>query len=111
MNTNADANNTPHNRLATPNAPNNAPTQPRMTVGKTPAGTRGTEAPLKGTKLDKAEALAADPPVPPPVKLAPFGPIGRELSVNWHVDDVHMQFPAIGSQNGVEQLEGNRNRA
>jgi len=93
-------------------------------------GTRGTEAPLKGTKLDKAEALAADPPVPPPVKLAPFGygigvnnisrcqkiggereresrtPIGRELSVNWHVDDVHMQFPAIGSQNGVEQLEG-----
>jgi len=50
-------------------------------AGNTPAGIKGTGAPLKGTKLDEAAPLAL-PPVPPPVKLAPFGPIGRELSVN-----------------------------
>jgi len=65
----------------TPNAPKSAPTHPRMMAGNTPAGINGTGAPLKGTKLDEAAPLAL-PPVPPPVKLAPFGPIGRELSVN-----------------------------
>jgi hypothetical protein len=44
-----------------------------MMAGNTPAGIKGSGAPLKGTKLDEAEPLAADPPVPPPVKLAPFG--------------------------------------
>jgi hypothetical protein len=32
--------------------------------------------------------------------------MGRELSANAHVFDVQMQLPAIGSQNGVEQLTG-----
>lgn len=35
-------------------------------------------------------------------------PIGRELSANAQVDDVQIQFPAMGSQNGVEQLAGTR---
>jgi hypothetical protein len=43
-----------------------------MMAGHTPAGIKGSGAPLKGTKLAEAEPLAADPPVPPPVKLAPF---------------------------------------
>ena len=44
-------------------------------------------------------------PVPPPVRLAPLGPIGRDVSVNAHVEDVQMHSPLIGSQNGVEQLD------
>jgi len=43
-----------------------------MMAGNTPAGIKETGAPLKGTKLDEAAPLAL-PPVPPPVKLAPFG--------------------------------------
>jgi len=77
----------------------------------TPAGIKGTGAPLKGTKLDEAAPLAAEPPVPPPVKLAPFGPIGLELSENAHVLEVQMQSPLTGSQNGVEQFVGKRKRA
>lgn len=66
------------------------------------------------------------PPVPPPVRLAPLGcdrdnektvpamalevltPIGRESSAKAQLSDVHRHFPAIGSQNGVEQLAGTR---
>lgn len=66
---------------------------------------------MKGTKLDEAAPLAAEPPVPPPVKFAPFGPIGRELSENWHVLEVQMHCPATGSQKGVEQFVGKRKRA
>jgi len=99
---------TPQIRLTTPNAPKITPTHPRTMAGNTPAGIKGSGAPLKGTKLDDAEPLAEEPPVPPPVKLAPFGPIGRELSLNWHVLDVQMHCPATGSQKGVEQLEGKR---
>jgi len=50
------------------------------------------------------------PPVPPPVRFAPFGPIGRELSVNAHELSVHRHCPLIGSQNGVEQFAGKRER-
>lgn len=32
--------------------------------------------------------------------------MGRELSVNAQVDAVQIQFPAMGSQKGVEQLDG-----
>ena len=47
-----------------------------------------------------------------PVRFAPLGPIGREVSVNAHVEDVQMHSPLIGSQNGVEQLdETGRGRA
>lgn len=64
------------------------------------------------------------PPVPPPVRLAPLGcdreiektvpvmalrvltPMGRESSLKAQLSDVHRHFPAIGSQNGVEQLAG-----
>jgi len=99
---------TPQIRLTTPNVPKSTPTHPRTMAGNTPAGINGSGAPLNGTKLDDAAPLAAEPPVPPPVKLAPFGPIGRELSVNWHVLDVQMHCPATGSQKGVEQLEGKR---
>jgi hypothetical protein len=64
----------PQIRLTTPNAPKSAPTHPRTTAGNTPAGINGSGALLKGTKLDVAAPLApAEPPVPPPVKLAPFG--------------------------------------
>jgi len=81
---------------------------PRTMAGKTPAGINGSGALLKGTKLDEAPPLAAEPPVPPPVKFAPFGPIGRELSENWHVLEVQMHCPATGSQKGVEQFVGKR---
>ena len=95
--------------LTTPNAPKRAPTTPINTVGHTPAGTdAGRGAPLKGLYDEVAEALDPDPPVPPPVKLAPLGPIGRELSVNAHELEVQMHCPAMGSQNGVEQLVGRR---
>ena len=32
--------------------------------------------------------------------------MGRESSTKAQVSDVHRHFPAIGSQNGVEQLAG-----
>ena len=41
-----------------------------------------------------------------PVRFAPLGPIGREVSVKAQVEDVQMHSPLIGSQNGVEQFEG-----
>jgi hypothetical protein len=71
---------TPQIRLTTPNAPKSAPTHPRTTAGKTPAGINGSGALLKGTKLDEAAPLAAEPPVPPPVKFAPFGCGLNEIS-------------------------------
>jgi hypothetical protein len=59
------------------------------------------------------EAAAAGPvPEPeselvfvPPVRFV-TDPMGRELSVNAQVDELQMHWPATGSQNGVEQLEG-----
>jgi hypothetical protein len=36
--------------------------------------------------------------------------MGRELSLNAHVVELQMQWPATGSQNGVEQLDGRRKR-
>jgi len=99
-----------HSLLTTPNAPKKAPITPISTVGQTPAGTdAGRGAPLKGLYDEVAEAL--DPPVPPPVKLAPLAPIGRELSVKAHELDVQMHCPATGSQKGVEQFVGKRKRA
>lgn len=96
--------------LTTPKAPRKAPITPITTVGQTPAGTdAGRGAPLKGLYDDVADGF--DPPVPPPVKLAPLAPIGRELSVNAHELDVQMHCPAMGSQKGVEQFVGKRKRA
>lgn len=69
-------------------------------------------------------ALPKLPPVPPPVRLAPFGceerlildisqaggrrltPMGREMSTKEQVEDVQIHCPLMGSQKGVEQLEG-----
>ena len=45
-----------------------------------------------------------------PVRFAPLGPIGREVSVNAHVEDVQMHSPLIGSQKGVEQLDATEGR-
>ena len=39
-----------------------------------------------------------------PVRFAPLGPIGRDVSVKAHVEELQMQSPLIGSQKGVEQL-------
>jgi len=96
-------------RLATPNAPKKAPTHPRSMVSHMPEGIGTADAPLKGTNV--AVALGLEPPVPPPVKFWPLAPMGRELSVNAQVLDVHRHCPAIGSQKGVEQLVGKRKRA
>jgi len=52
-----------------------------MIAGSTPAGIKGGGAPLKGTKLE-AELLAAEPPVPPPVKLAPFGCDSKQVDIS-----------------------------
>ena len=41
-----------------------------------------------------------------PVRFAPLGPIGRDVSVKAHVEELQMQSPLSGSQNGVEQLAG-----
>ena len=40
-----------------------------------------------------------------PVRFAPLGPIGRDVSVKAHVSDVQMHSPLIGSQKGVEQFD------
>jgi hypothetical protein len=88
---------------------------------------------LNGTYDGDAVPLASGgPPVPPPVRFAPFGyiiskssvsnhqcdlgdemgrgrkrtPMVRELSAKAQVEDVQRHFPAIGSQKGVEQLVG-----
>jgi len=60
----------------TPNVPINAPMQPRSNAGHAPVGKiDGGAAPLNGMY----EACGLDPegekapPVPPPVKFAPFG--------------------------------------
>jgi hypothetical protein len=70
---------------------------------------RLSTAPLNGVyDVGLAEAedeLAGDAPVPPPVRSAPFGPIGRETS---SVLPFGRQVPATGSQNAVEQFEGSR---
>ena len=65
-------------------------------------------APLKGTYGSELW-VAAEPSVELislPVRFAPLGPIGRDVSVNAQVEDVQMHSPLIGSQNGVEQLAG-----
>ena len=71
-------------------------------------------APLKGTYGSEV-CVDAEPSVELiwlPVRFAPLGPIGRDVSVNAHVEDVQMHSPLIGSQNGVEQLdETGRGRA
>ena len=46
-----------------------------------------------------------------PVRFAPFGPIGRDVSVKAHVSDVQMHSPLIGSQKGVEQLDATGDQA
>lgn len=66
-------------------------------------------APLNGT-YDGVGVPVSDPPVPPPVKFAPLGPIGRDSSVNWHAEDVQRHLAPIGSQKGVLQLAGRRAR-
>ncbi len=74
----------------------------------TPAGSvAAAAAPLKGTYGLGVE-VDAEPSVEviwPPVRFAPLGPIGRDVSVNAHVEDVQMHSPLIGSQNGVEQVD------
>ena len=65
-------------------------------AGKTPAGINGSGALLKGTKLDEAEPLAAEPPVPPPVKFAPFGCGSNEVSRErrmWKTEEVYPDRP------------------
>ena len=65
-------------------------------------------APLKGTYGSEV-CVDAEPSVELiwlPVRFAPLGPIGREVSVKAQVEDVQMHSPLIGSQNGVEQFEG-----
>ena len=77
-----------------------------------PEGSAFRGAALNGLKLligdEEVEAPAGLPPVPPPVKLALLGPIGRDPSVKAQVLEVQMQLPAMGSQKGVEQLVGTR---
>lgn len=64
-----------YKRLRIPTPPNTAPTDPRNNAGQMPVGSEG-RSPLKGTYVDVDEA---PPPVPPPVKLAPFGYVGRKV--------------------------------
>ena len=62
-------------------------------------------APLKGTNgSEVCEASAPSSPTWSPVRFAPLGPIGRDVSVKAHVEELQMQSPLIGSQKGVEQL-------
>ena len=71
-------------------------------------------APLNGTygsALCDDCAPSPDVGTSSPVRFAPLGPIGRLWSVNAHVDELQMQSPLSGSQNGVEQFAGRRNRA
>ena len=49
---------------------------------------------------------STDPPVPPPVRFAPLGPMGLDVSWNLHESEVQTQVPLMGSQKGVEQLAG-----
>jgi hypothetical protein len=62
-----------HKRLRIPTPPKSAPIHPRIIAGQMPVGSDG-RSPLNGTyvAVDEAEV----PPVPPPVKLAPFGCYG-----------------------------------
>lgn len=96
-------------RPYTPAAPTKAPTNPTRSAGVVPEGTEGSTPPLNETKEveDASEPSVNDPPRPPPVKFAPLGPIGRELSVNAHSEELQMHLFPMGSQNGVEQFDGN----
>jgi hypothetical protein len=114
-------------RYRSPNTlhiPTTAPTAPTVVAAHTPTG-NAKPPPLKGTYAFVGLALAsAEPPVPPPVRFAPFGcsrqytspakqrrrngrtPIGRELSAKAQSEAVQRHFPATGSQKGVEQFVG-----
>ena len=84
---------------------------PTTKAGHAPTG-RPTAA-LNGT-YGSVLAVAADSSVEltwSPVRFAPLGPIGREVSVKAQVSDVQMHAPLTGSQKGVEQFEGSRKRA
>ena len=59
-----------------------------------------------GSALSDALDELSDEETWSPVRFAPLGPIGREVSVKAQVEDVQMHSPLIGSQNGVEQFEG-----
>lgn len=66
---------------------------------------------MKGTYVELEPDEPNAPPVPPPVRFAPLGPMGLESSAKLQVEAVQIHFPATGSQNGVEQFPGNLKRA
>jgi hypothetical protein len=86
------------------------PTSPTTTAATIP-GTAplsiklGAAFPLNGTYA-VVPAGSKPSPVPPPVKFAPLGPMGPDVSWNLHESDVQTQVPLMGSQKGVEQLPG-----
>jgi hypothetical protein len=102
-------NNTSHITHINP-TPAPKPTNPTTTAATTPVTAPlsiklGAALPLNGTY---AVVLAGSkaPPVPPPVRFAPLGPMGLDVSWNLHESDVQTQVPLMGSQKGVEQLAG-----
>lgn len=100
---------TMHYRIMTP--ANTAPAKPTNNVAHTPASGKrdGTGDPLSNGKYDGV-GVEWMPPVPPPVRFAPFGPMGRESSVKAQELSLHKHCPLIGSQNGVAQSAGKRER-
>lgn len=55
-------------------------------------------------------AVSTSTLVPPPVKLAPLAPMGREISVKEQSPDWQTQVFPMGSQKAVEQLAGTGER-
>jgi hypothetical protein len=73
-----------YNRERTPRLPTSAPTKPRTMPDHAPVDKMEGAALLKGTYDGEARLDVNAAPVPPPVKLAPFDPIGLESSANAH---------------------------
>lgn len=112
-------------RTRTSKVPIPAPINAIITASVTPGGNEG-KAPLNGmyavVDAIPISVVVEAPPVPPPVRFAPFGcpaqlghitritkrltPMGLEPSVNEQVSDVQRHSPLIGSQKGVEHFVG-----
>jgi len=97
---------------ATLRDPTTAPRVATITAGHVPRGTVG-RSPLKGVYgvwLGVKVLLSKAPPRPPPVRFAPLAPMGLDWSVKAQVLEVQMHLSPMGSQKGVEQLAGSRER-